>query len=161
MIGGAVAFAVLLGACLILVLPRGRPWQRVAGTGLFILLLALVFGGSAELLGRAKPLRLERRDVASAKVVGAALREGDAIYLWLELPGVPEPRAYVLPWDLRAAEELQQAQAAAEAMGTGVEMANPFAGDRSEDPREPKFYPQPQPAMPEKDYSPAAPVEVQ
>jgi hypothetical protein len=161
MILSAIAFALVLGAFIFLVLPRGLTWQRSVSAGVFVVLLAMIYAGSAELLSRPKPLRLEWRNIAEAKVLGASMREGEAIYVWLQVPGAEEPRAYQLPWSMQAAEQLQQATAEAEAQGTGVEMKSPFAGDGSNDPREPKFYATPQPAMPEKDYSEATPIKLQ
>ncbi|MBX6322814.1 MAG: hypothetical protein IRY94_13375 [Rhodospirillaceae bacterium] len=160
MILSAIAFALVLGAFVFLVLPRGLLWQRSASAALFVVLLAMIYGGSAELLGRPKPVRLEWRNTEEAKVVGASMREGRAIYLWLQVPGAEAPRAYELPWSTRAAEQLQKAMGDAQARGTGVKMSAPF-GETSLDPREPKFYAVPQPAMPEKDYSAAAPVVAQ
>ena len=46
-----------------------------------MLLIAVVYGGSIELLGRPKPLRLEWRDAADAQVVSAVPVENEAIYV--------------------------------------------------------------------------------
>lgn len=103
-------------------------------------------------MGHAKPVGLEwaARTLPEAKVIAAVLREPEAIYLWLELqPGAP-PVAYVLPWDRETAEQLQGAEQQAEETGTGVMMARPFeSGPRHED--EPRFYPEPVPALPVKE----------
>ena len=69
--------------------------------------------------------------------------ENEAIYLWLTMPGSPEPRAYVLPWSQSAAQQLQDATGKAEADGTAVEMAMP--SETGLDTRAPMFYAQPQP----------------
>src|SRR5262245_66623964 len=100
----AVAFALLLGAFIFLVLPRGRLWQRATSATIFLVLIGVVYGGSIELLSRPKPLRLEWRDATEAKVLGATMREGEAVYVWLEVPGADMPRAYALPWDLPSAQ---------------------------------------------------------
>ena len=113
-------------------------------------LIAVVYGGGLELLGRPKPLRLEWRDAAAAEVVSAVPVEGEGIYLWLKRPGSMEPRAYVLPWGIDAAQQLQTAMSDAEANGTVVQMAVPF--EAGLDDREPKFYATPQRAQPAKDY---------
>jgi hypothetical protein len=52
MIVSALLFALLLGAFIFLVLPQGRLWQRTAAASLFVVLVAVVYGGSAELLGK-------------------------------------------------------------------------------------------------------------
>jgi hypothetical protein len=151
MITSAVLFALLLGSFIFLVLPRGRVWQRVASTGVFVILIAVVYGGSVELLSRPKPLRLELRQQADkAKVVAATMHEGEAIYVWLEFPGSEEPRAYALPWNMQMAQQLQSAMQEGQANGTDVNMSKPF--EAGLDDREPKFYATPQQALPEKNY---------
>jgi len=150
MIIAAAIFALLLGAYIFIVLPRARLARRALAVGIFFVLIGLVYGGSVELLGRPKPLRLEWRDAAKAQVVSAVPVENEAIYLWLAMPGSLEPRAYVLPWSIEAAQQLQDAMGKAEANSTGVEMAMPTKGDL--DNGEPMFYARPQPTLPAKDY---------
>jgi hypothetical protein len=148
----AVAFALLLGAFIFLVLPRGRLWQRATSATVFLVLIAVVYGGSIELLSRPKPLRLEIWQRADkAKVLGATMREGEAIYVWLQIPGADEPRAYALPWDMKMAQQLQNAMQEGQASGSDVNMSKPFEAGLDE--REPKFYAAPQQALPDKNYS--------
>jgi hypothetical protein len=123
---------------------------------MFVVLIAVVYGGCIELLGRPKPLRLEWRDAANAEVVSAVPVENKAIYVWLIMPDSSEPCAYVLPWSLQAAQQLQEAMSQAEANGTAVRMTMPF--ESSLDDREPMFYAMPQPAMPPKDYQEGGPL---
>jgi hypothetical protein len=159
MITSAVIFALLLGAFIFAILPRAGLARRSVSVGLFVVLIAIVYGGGIELLGRPKPLRLEWRDAAEAKVLSAAPVENEAIYVWLSMPGSPEPRAYVLPWSVAAAQQLQTAMSEAEARGTAVQMVMPAASGL--DDREPKFYAAPQPAIPLKDYQGAGPLVYQ
>jgi hypothetical protein len=147
----AAGFALLLGAFIFFVLPRGRVWQRATSATIFLVLIGVVYGGSVELLSRPKPLRLEWRDATQAKVIGATMREGEAIYVWLEVEGADAPRAYALPWDMQMAQQLQTAMQEGEAKGTDVQMSMPF--DPGLDDREPKFYAAPQQALPDKNYS--------
>jgi hypothetical protein len=147
----AAGFALLLGAFIFFVLPRGRVWQRATSATIFLVLIGLVYGGSIELLSRPKPLRLEWRAATEAKVIGATMREGEAIYVWLEVPGADMPRAYALPWDMQMAQQLQNAMQEGQAKGTDVQMSLPF--DPGLDDREPKFYAAPQQALPDKNYS--------
>lgn len=148
----AVAFALLLGTFIFLVLPRGRLWQRATSATLFLVLIAVVYGGSIELLSRPKPLRLELWQQADkAKVLSATMREGEAIYVWLQFPGADEPRAYTLPWDMKMAQQLQNAMQEGQANGADVNMSKPF--EAGLDDREPKFYATPQQALPDKNYS--------
>jgi hypothetical protein len=123
----------------------------VGGTTLF---LPTAYAGFAQLLALPKPVGLEwwQANAQEATVLAASLREDQAIYLWLQLKDVPEPRAYTLPWHRDLAEQLQAAQREAQASQTQVQMRLPF--EASLDDREPKFYAIPQPQMPSKDYAP-------
>lgn len=119
----------------------------LTATALFI---PTVYLSYADLLSRPKPASLEwwHRDASEATVVGSQLREGEAIFLWLELPEAPEPRAYRLPWQQELAKQLYGAQREAEAHGTKVKMRRPF-DDKTEQ-LEPMFYAPPQPPLPPK-----------
>jgi hypothetical protein len=150
MILSGLAFALLLGAFIFMVLPQARLWQRSASAALFVVLVAVVYAGSAELLGRPKPMRLEWRDAQHVQVLGASMRENEAIYVWLQFDGQSEPRAYRLPWSIEAAQQLQTAMQEGEANGAGVQMT--MTGDNGLDQREPKFYATPQAALPDKNY---------
>jgi hypothetical protein len=156
MIISAIVFALVLGAFIFLILPRAGLGRRALSVGIFVLLIALVYGGSIELLGRPKPLRLEWRGTSDAQVLGAMPVENEAIYVWLIVPGSSEPCAYVLPWSLAAAQQLQEAMSQAEADGTALRMTMPF--ESSLEDREPIFYAMPQPAMPPKDYEQGSPL---
>ncbi len=123
-----VIFALLLGAFIFVILPHAGVARRALSVGIFVMLIAVVYIGASELLGRPKPLALEWRDVAKAQVLSAVPVENEAIYVWLTMPGSPEPRAYVLPWSQSAAQQLQDAMGKAEADGTAVEMAMPSDG---------------------------------
>lgn len=119
----------------------------LVATALFIPTVYLTYG---DLLSRPKPASLEwwHRDAPEATVVGSQLREGEAIFVWLELPEASEPRAYKLPWQQELAKQLYGAQRQAEARGTQVKMRRPF--DNLTDQIEPMFYAQPQPPLPPK-----------
>jgi hypothetical protein len=121
------------------------------------LFLPLAYASMVDLLSRPKPVDLEwwQTSAEEATVLGSQLQESRAIHLWLQLPGVPEPRAYVLPWSRETAERLQQAQREAEQQGGDVRMRLPF--EPSLDDLEPRFYAEPQPALPPKDHAEQAP----
>jgi hypothetical protein len=125
----------------------------VKGTALAtsVLFLPVGYASLVDLLSKPKPVDLEwwASDAAEAEVLASRVVEGEGIYLWLQLPDVVEPRAYVLPWDRAAAEELQEAKREADQQGGGVQMRLPF--EPSLDEHEAKFYAQPQPAPPPKD----------
>jgi hypothetical protein len=123
----------------------------LGGTTLF---LPTAYAGFAQLLALPKPVGLEwfQANAQEATVLAASLREDEAIYLWLQLKDVAEPRAYALPWHRDLAEQLQAAQREAQESQTQVQMRLPF--EASLDDREPKFYAMPQPQMPSKDFAP-------
>ena len=154
MIVAPVVFALLLGAFIFLVLPRAGWARRTLSVGIFLVLIAVVYGGATELLGLPKPLMLEWRDNAKAQVLSALPVENRAIYIWLASADSPEPRAYVLPWSQKTAQQLQDAINKAEASGTAVEMGTSV--ESGTDDREPMFYPRPQPALPVKNYQDGA-----
>lgn len=129
--------------------PR-RLWVKLGALMATAALLLVGYVALAEMLGRPKPVRIEwaRQELAEAAVLGARLDEGRAIYLWLGLDGVAEPRAYALPWSEPLARQLRGAQRAAEQNGVQVRMRNPF--ERSLDEREEVFYAAPPPPPPPK-----------
>lgn len=122
--------------------------SAVITTALF---LPLAYAAAATLLSKPKPVHLEwwLAQADEATVLGSSMREGDGIYLWLQLAELVEPRAYVLPWDRKLAQELQEALRQAEENGSAVRMRLPF--EPSLDNRDPKFYALPQPALPPKE----------
>jgi hypothetical protein len=147
--------AVLVGALASISIwaPRRLAIKLLAlgGTTLF---LPTAYAGFAQLLALPKPVGLEwfQANAQEATVLAASLREDEAIYLWLQLKDVAEPRAYALPWHRDLAEQLQAAQREAQESQTQVQMRLPF--EASLDDREPKFYAMPQPQMPSKDFAP-------
>jgi hypothetical protein len=147
------AATVMLAATLGLIsiwAPR-RLALKGAALATAVLFLPLAYASLVELLSKPKPVDLEwvLSGTTEAEVVASRLVENQGIYVWLQLPDVFEPRAYVLPWDRTSAEQLQQAMREAEQNGSGVQMRLPF--EPSLENREPKFYALPQPALPPKD----------
>jgi hypothetical protein len=130
--------------------PRRLPVKA----GALILAFALMgtaYGAMLDLLSKPKPASFEwwLAKAGEATVLGSSTVENQAIYLWLQLDGVDEPRAYRLPWDTRTAEQLQAAARAAAEQQTALRMRLPF--ERTLDDRDPRFYALPQPALPPKD----------
>jgi hypothetical protein len=146
------AVAVLAGALASITVwaPR-RLAIKLLALGGVTLFLPTVYAGFAQLLALPKPVALEwwQANAEEATVLAASMREDEAIYLWLQLKGVPEPRAYALPWHRELAEQLQAAQREAEQSQSQVQMRLPF--EDSLDELEPKFYAMPQPQQPPKD----------
>ena len=124
------AFAPLAGLVVTLAALASAPVRhgRALGFGLAVILLGYGYGAGSELLGRPKPVRLAvvERAAASATVIASHSIEGEALYLWLLLPGAEAPRAYALPWSRAAAEALLRAEAEAEASGGTVVLRHPF-----------------------------------
>ena len=145
-------FLVLAAAlALISVWSRRRLALRAGAVGLLALTAAVAYTAFSDLLSRPKPMALEfiRDDLGEAEVLGAALREGRGIYVWLRLPGVDEPRYYVMPWQLETAEELQKAMREADRNRSGLLMRLPF--EKSIERRAmPRFYAVPAPKLPDK-----------
>lgn len=147
------AVAVVLAAALAMVsiwAPR-RLVMKVVALLLAMAFMPAAYAAMVGLLSKPKPASLEwwLARAGEAAVVGSTYKEDEAIYLWLQLDGVAEPRAYVLPWSRKLAEELQEASREAARQGSGVRMRLPF--EPTLDGREPKFYAMPQPALPPKD----------
>lgn len=150
-----LSLALVLGIYAFVGLPLGSRWRRAGVSGFFALLLAGLFFGYSDMLGRPKSTRLEllRAGETEAKVLGSYILEGSGVYLWLQLPGVKEPRYYMLPWDENTARALQKAiDDNTEHHGGGIVMRLPF--ERSWDKREPVFHPLPQPKLPDKGGAP-------
>ena len=147
---GAVALLAGALASVSVWAPR-RLTVKLLALGSAALFLPIAYAGFAQLLALPKPVALEwwQANAEEATVLAASLREDEAIYVWLQLRDVPEPRAYALPWHRDLAEQLQAAQREAEEAQTQVQMRLPF--EDSLDGREPKFYAMPQPQMPAKD----------
>jgi hypothetical protein len=144
----SAALATVLAA--ISIWSHRRLWAKISAVAATALFIPTIYLSYADLLSRPKPASLEwwLRSVPEATVVGSRLREGEAIYVWIEMADTDEPRAYKLPWQKEMAKQLYGAQREAEANGTKVQMRLPF-GDRVEN-QEPLFYALPQPALPPK-----------
>lgn len=147
----AVFVALAAALAVVAVWSRRRLALRAGCVVLLALTVAAAYGAFNDLLSRPKPAALEfsRAAIDEAEVLGAALREGQGIYLWLLLPDIVEPRYYVMPWNLPLAEELQQAMREAKRNRAGLVMRLPF--EKSIEEREmPRFYAVPQPKLPDK-----------
>jgi hypothetical protein len=155
--------SVLLAAALAsaVLWSRHRTVVKLAALAGLLCFLPLGYAAYADLLSRPKPISLEwwHRNAEEATVIGQQMREGEGMFLWLQFSGDPEPRAYVLPWDQKLAEQLQMAWEEAQKNGTGVRMKLPF--EPTLDGREPKFYAMPQPQLPSKDMQASPAMRVQ
>lgn len=147
------ALAVVLAAALAWIAiwaPRALA-VKLGALACATLFMPVAYAGYSDLLSRPKPVSLEwwQGQAAEATILGSQMREGRSLYVWLQLPGTTEPRAYELPWNQQMAQQLQQALEQAARNGTEARMRLPF--EPTLDAREPKFYAMPQPALPPKD----------
>jgi hypothetical protein len=149
-------FAVTVGLAAVLAgfaiaAPR-RLWLRTLAVVVAALFMPAAYLSQSALLSRPKPVSLEwaQRSAPEATVIGAAMIEDKAIFVWLQLPGQDEPRAYVLPWSKPLAKQLAGARRDGEGRGTPVRMRKPFEGAQDDDDSEPTFLADPQPALPDK-----------
>lgn len=146
----AVAGLAALLATLAIWAPR-RTAVRMTAVVLTALLLPASYLGFTTLLSQPKPITMEwlESGAGEATVLGAVIREGEGIYVWIQPEGGPTPRYYVLPWDLKQAQQLQSAMRDADKNQNGLKMRSPY--EPTWDRREPRFYAAPQPAPPPKD----------
>jgi hypothetical protein len=135
-------------------------WPRLAAV---LLLLGFVVLGPvalASLTGEPRRASLEwwARNAQDVEVLGFQVQEDVAIYVYVVLPGYLAPQSLALPYSDEAAEQLQQAAAEGEQTGRGIRMRRLM--DTSLDEQEPLFYADPPQALPEKQVTAPAPVEV-
>src|SRR5580658_4547301 len=134
-----ISLAVVLGIYGFVGLPLGSRLRRATISVLFAVVLAGLFFGYSDMLGRPKSTRFEvlHTGAKEATILGSYMVEGSGIYLWLQLPEAREPRYYMLPWDEKAAAALQRAiEDNAQHHGAGVDDlqgagAEGVAGDRA------------------------------
>lgn len=116
-----------------------------------------------ELLGKPKPVARAwfEPQAGTATLLGVSLEDGAAIYLWLRVEGVSEPRAYVLPWKLELAQRLQDLVEEAIATDGVIRLHDPFAHRSLQDPTQlnlhivvPNAPPQKPPPLPVRIFDP-------
>ena len=78
--------------------------------------------------------------VDEAQILTSSAKEGEAIFIWLEIEGVSAPRAYQLPWSRELAVKLQGAAENNRENGTGVRVRSPLDGEFIENEENPAFY---------------------
>ena len=155
----SVIIGIAAGLALLAIWSPRKFWVKVWGTILAISLGFVGYFGFADLLSRPKPIKLEllKRETQETRVLGAKILEGQGIFLLLEIPGLAEPRYYVLPWNRDLAQELQREMGRAHREGRPLMLKSPFDFEHSWDKREKKFYLPPQPAAPPKGEAPEGP----
>lgn len=126
----------LLLALLIVALCAVVAWsrkERLYRWGAILCGVAII-GGSyplmVNLLSRPRDVTEEwfNRNAKEALITGVYIQEGTALYLYLKLPGVGEPRSYRFPWSdntRKLAQSVQEALDSEEGEG-GVTLDSPF-----------------------------------
>ncbi len=107
-----------------------RPTRvRVLAMVITSLFIPVIYVQLIEMLSKPKPMNFEwyERNVETAVLLGVSLREGKSIYLWLQLAGSVEPRSYVIPWNQRLAERLEDAVGDAVRRNSTIVLDNPFS----------------------------------
>ena len=123
---GGIALAAALATIAIWApRPAGLRVLAVVITTLFIPVAYLQLIG---MLSKPKPMSFEwfERSVKKAIVLGVSLHEDESIYLWLRPEGSFEPRYYVVPWNMKLAEKLEDAVDKAASKNSTVVLENPF-----------------------------------
>ena len=127
---------------------------RLTSALLFAAISALFLISVSESIGKPKPLWSEVHSLDQAIVLSVQPIYGEAIYLWVLRDGASLPTAYVLPWDMKTAQRLQDASREAEENNSHVVMEGP-AGDGEDDSPDGtfEFHAAPQKKTPDKNYS--------
>ena len=127
----ATVFGILLLSGIAIWAPR-KAWIRIAAVALAVTMMPLGYMAYSGLLSKPKPRQLAwlERNVEKAFILGASFDEGRAIYLWLRLEGIAEPRYYALPWHQDTAEKLQDEIEEATKKNGGIMVIKPFTNDQ-------------------------------
>ena len=129
-----------------------RPFKwRLSAFFIGLCLITILYASILELLSRPKPAHMElfHKDVPEVVLLHASWEEEVALYILVEIPGVEEPRLYILPWNREEAERFQQAIEEGEDKDEEVRIGNPFFNADEED-RERLIYTTPAKPMAQK-----------
>ncbi|MGI9422471.1 MAG: hypothetical protein ACR2PA_04710 [Hyphomicrobiaceae bacterium] len=128
----ALSVAGMLALATIAVWSPRAVWIRIVAVALAITMMPLGYVALAGLLAKPKPKQLAwfERNVEKAHILGISFAEGKAIYLWLRLEGMLEPRYYSIPWSQKAAEALEDQMEAATKQNGALMVIKPFTNDK-------------------------------
>jgi len=164
MFAAAVGIAAIL--CSIAIWAPRRARVRFLALAVMTLFIPIVYIQFVDLLSRPKPMSfaLFERTVEKAEVLSVSFDEGNAIYIWLRLDGMLEPRFYSLPWRQKMAEDLEDGMMQASKNRSGLIMINPFSKKAPEERGAtalkiipPKTPPMKKPVVPPRVYNPRSP----
>jgi hypothetical protein len=110
--------------------PRAA-WIRIVAVAVVAVALPLSYVVLVGLLSKPKPRSFAwfEAQTNTAELLGASFAEGKAIYLWLKLDRMIEPRYFVLPWRKKLAQKLEEAMEAATKTRAGILIIKPFNDD--------------------------------
>lgn len=92
---------------------------------IYVLVMLALFCGLTEIMGTAKPVKVEWRSVKSLTVISYQLEEKKAIYVWYSTKRGPV--AYRYPWNINMAKALQRAFKRKRKLGDGtIKAIGPF-----------------------------------
>lgn len=160
----ATGIAALLSAIAIWA-PR-KTKIRVLALAVMTLFLPLGYIQLTGLLSKPKPIEFAwlERDVERAEVLSVSFDEGKAIYMWLRLDGMIEPRFYKMPWRQQVAEDLEDAVDQATRTRSSLVITDPFSkrsleerGGVSVEIIPPATQPLKKPVVPPRVYNPRSP----
>jgi len=125
------AAVILIGAALAsIAIWAPRPtWVRFVAVAIVILFIPAMYLQMTELLSRPKPMSFEwyERATDEAVVLGVSLKEQVSIHLWLQVDGSSVPRNFVVPWNVKLAEKLEDAMEGAVRENSTVVLKDPFS----------------------------------
>ncbi len=158
---GATCVAAALAAIAIW---APRPTRvRIIALCVAALFIPVVYVQSIEMLSKPKPASFEwyERTTDKAELLGVSFKEGHSIYLWLRIAGAFEPRFYVIPWNLKLAEKLEDAVDDSVRKNSTIILKDPFYrrslqewGDLNVEIIPPPLPPQKRPTLPPRVFNP-------
>ena len=157
----AAGVALALGSIAIWA-PRPIP-VRVTAVVIVALFLPVLYLQMLEMLSKPKPMSFEwyEANANRAQLLGASMIEGESIFLWLRIDNSLEPRSYVVPWNLKLAEKLENDVTNAIRRNSTVIIKKPFYrrsleewGDLNIEIKPPPLLPQKNPPLPAQVFNP-------
>ncbi|MYB34708.1 MAG: hypothetical protein F4X92_06220 [Gammaproteobacteria bacterium] len=130
---------------------RRKIGLRIAAVIVLSALVLVGYFSLVNLLGRPQPLEYAsfKNSGDDATVIAASIDEGNAIYLWLRIPGTNQPHYYRMDWDHEAATSLKRAIDQSLRNNTSIQFDLEYEPSL-ENRQMPQFYNLPQPSLPMK-----------
>jgi len=142
-----VGICMVLGFILMIDVANKKLIAAICYCAFLVVLMATLLESS----GTPRDIRTEWRSVRDATLISSQLDEPNAIYLWVSLDD-RTPVSYVLPWNIKIAEQIRKAGEEAKENGrAGIvkfrmgSQSNPFANNIES---EHMFWAPPQPSNP-------------